>query len=307
MIWWILGGVIIVILIAAGVGLYLYNKNNSTTTTDSSAQNSTSSDTSASAASLPIATPSATSSSALNATSSGLLASSTASMNDTDSSLNATETATGGISSATGASNLTMSLDDGVMTGSDASDPGTMTDAATSTSWVASLTADSPQSTSISTSNPSETQTTRATYFVSDNGVTPCLSRPNDGDFVVHVSPKFYGDLTTVSSRCGAWVSMWDEATDYTVQATIEGVCANCEDYQLDLSQAAFYGLTTDMDVGEISIQWWWTPDDKKPEASLTSYATGATATATTTHKTAAKTAETADVTIQTVRARVRL
>lgn len=31
-----------------------------------------------------------------------------------------------------------------------------------------------------------------------------------------------YGDLASVSPRCGAWVSMWNEATDYTVSATSE-------------------------------------------------------------------------------------
>ena len=42
----------------------------------------------------------------------------------------------------------------------------------------------------------------------------------------VHVSPQFYGDVGAVSKRCGKWVSMWNEKTNYTVTASIEGVCA---------------------------------------------------------------------------------
>ncbi|KAK4055345.1 hypothetical protein OIO90_003183 [Microbotryomycetes sp. JL221] len=120
----------------------------------------------------------------------------------------------------------------------------------------------------------STTQTVQVTWFSSDQGISTCLSKTFDHDYVVHVSAELYGKLDRVSSRCGQWISVWSSSTNQTLHLTIEGVCERCAKYDLDLSARAFYELTGDSDIGIAKeIQWWYTDEDDKPEPSIESFA----------------------------------
>ncbi|KAK4047337.1 hypothetical protein OIV83_005515 [Microbotryomycetes sp. JL201] len=117
------------------------------------------------------------------------------------------------------------------------------------------------------------TQAVQATWFSSDQGITTCLSKSFDHDYVVHISAELYGKLDRISKYCGKWVTVWNPETDQTRHLTVEGVCERCRKYELDLSARAFYELVGDADVGIAkNVQWWFTPKDEQPKPSIESF-----------------------------------
>ncbi|GAA5869185.1 hypothetical protein JCM16303_000384 [Sporobolomyces ruberrimus] len=146
----------------------------------------------------------------------------------------------------------------------------------TSATPVSNLTlvATSRQQKPTSTSTAQDSTTTffgQITWFNDDDVTTPCGSNPNDGDYIVRVSEELYGDSKSVSSLCRKWISLYQLETDSYTKATIEGICTSCTGNNLDLARATFWALTQSMKLGTTLVQWWWTPQEDRPQNTLKS------------------------------------
>ncbi|KAJ8292631.1 hypothetical protein OF846_004393 [Rhodotorula toruloides] len=103
---------------------------------------------------------------------------------------------------------------------------------------------------------PGQTFFAQITWFEASSELSECGTKAKDTDLVVRVSEELL-------------------EKDSYVRATIEGISGNITGHNLDLSQAAFKGLTSNLKLGTTLVQWYLTDDKHRPKASLKSYPVG--------------------------------
>ncbi|BGP13443.1 hypothetical protein JCM10213v2_001363 [Rhodosporidiobolus nylandii] len=249
--WFWIAGIAAVVVILLIVGFIWWKQSSSDSSSDSSSPSSE--DDSSSSPSSGVGNTDPT------ATSAALTAATTAALSTTAGALSTALSATG-LASATATAIATSNLTAGA--------GAAMSSAAPSAKPSKTKTSEAVQ--------PGATYAAQITWFQANDSFTPCHTTPNDGDYVVHVSPELWGDITTTSELCGTWITMYQLERDSYVRATIEGFCATCAGHNIDLSRAAFWGMTENMKLGTTLAQWWLTDADHQPEYTLKSIASAA-------------------------------
>jgi len=81
----------------------------------------------------------------------------------------------------------------------------------------------------------------------------------NDGDTenVVALPYGLMGTQSNGNSYCGLYITIQCKTTGKTTTAKVVDKCMGCEDYSIDLSNAAFLDLD-DLSVGRTQANWWF-------------------------------------------------
>ncbi|KAI9494282.1 RlpA-like double-psi beta-barrel-protein domain-containing protein-containing protein, partial [Zychaea mexicana] len=95
------------------------------------------------------------------------------------------------------------------------------------------------------------------TWFIpsTQGGSAGACGGDNEDDAqIVALNQEQYGDTSSKSDWCGKKVEISHNGKSTT--ATITDACPECVSGDLDLTQAVFKALESDLDVGELDISW---------------------------------------------------
>lgn len=104
-------------------------------------------------------------------------------------------------------------------------------------------------------------------------GFFASVARPSSPD-IIHVATAREGLVCPRNEYALLSHSQSCTVTDILARA-VEGISGNITGHNLDLSQAAFKGLTSNLKLGTTLVQWYLTDDKHRPKASLKSYPVG--------------------------------
>ncbi|KAG2225041.1 hypothetical protein INT45_003241 [Circinella minor] len=115
----------------------------------------------------------------------------------------------------------------------------------------------SPSTGSGSAGTDGKTYSGTGTWFIpsTEGGSAGACGGDNEDDAqIVALNAEQYGDTDSESAWCGKKVEITSNGK--TATATITDACPDCVTGDLDLTQAVFKQLNSDLDTGEIDITW---------------------------------------------------
>ncbi|WP_162795178.1 RlpA-like double-psi beta-barrel domain-containing protein [Nonomuraea lactucae] len=90
-----------------------------------------------------------------------------------------------------------------------------------------------------------------------NTGVGACGWNNNDGQLVVAISPRWYGNQPNPNNSPACGKQLRVRGPLGVVYVTIVDKCPSCKTDDLDLSPAAFRQIA-DLNAGRVRIQWVW-------------------------------------------------